>query len=92
MSIYLYNWDFLPGSYLIFLQTTLRHGFISLLLEGDNDQGHEDVDEKEGEDNKVDHVEDGHLDAVAGTGTLVLEGGVHRVLQDPEDRNRDEYR
>lgn len=72
-------------SYLVFLQTTLGQGFISLLLERDNNQGHEDVDEKEGEDNKVDHVEDGHLDAVARTGTLVLKGGIYRVLQNPEN-------
>lgn len=78
---------FLTGSYLIFLQTTLGQGFVALLLERDNNQRHKDVDEKEGEDNKVDHVEDGHLDAVAGTRTLVLEGGVHRVLQNPEDTN-----
>lgn len=72
--------DLLPVFYLVFLQTTLRQGFVSLLLERDDNQGHEDVDEEEREDNEVDHVEDGHLDAVTRTGTLVLEGGVHGVL------------
>jgi len=54
-----------------------------LLLEGDDDQSHEDVDEEEGEHHEVDHVEDGHLHAEAGAGALVLVRSVHRVLQDP---------
>lgn len=75
------------GHYLIFLQTALRQSFVALLLERDDDQGHEDVDEKEREDDKVDDVEDGHLDPIARTGTLVLEGGIHGVLQNPGQYN-----
>ena len=76
-----------PCFYLVLLQAALRHGLVALLLEGDDDEGHEDVDEEEGEDHKVDHVEDGDLDAVARAWTLVLKGGVHRVLQDSDRRD-----
>lgn len=73
-------------SHLILLQAALRHGLVSLLLEGDDDQSDEDVDKEEREDHKVDHVEDGHLYPVAWIGTLVFKGGVHRVLQDTARR------
>lgn len=69
--------------HLIFLQAVFLHHLVSLLLEGDDDQGHKDIDKEEGEHYKVDNVEDGHLHAVPGAGTLVLEGGIHRVLEDP---------
>ena len=69
--------------YLIFLQAVLLHHLVPLLLEGDDDQGHKYVDEEEGEHHEVDDVEDGHLHAVPGAGPLVLEGGVHGVLEDP---------
>lgn len=69
--------------HLVFLQAVFLHHLIPLLLEGDDDQGHEDVDEEEGEDHEVDDIEDGHLHAVPGAGALVLEGGIHRVLEDP---------
>ena len=51
------------------------------LVEGDNDQGNEDVDEEEGEDDEVDDVEDGHLGAEEGDRRLVLERRRHRLLQ-----------
>lgn len=70
--------------YLVFLQTTLRHGLVSLLLERDDNQSHEYVDKEEREDHKVDHVENGGLHAETWTGALVLIGGVHRVFQDPK--------
>ena len=54
------------------------------LVEGDDDQGHEDVDEEEGEDNEEHNVEDGLLGAEPGDRTLVLICGCHGVLQDPE--------
>lgn len=75
-----------PLSHLIFLQATLGHGFVALLLKGDDDQSHEYVDEEEGEHHKVDHIEDGHFYPVAWTGTLVFKGGIHRVLQDTARR------
>ena len=53
---------------------------LSLLLEGDDDQGHEDVDEEEGEDDEEDNVEYCHLCPVQRTGPLVLVGGSHGVL------------
>lgn len=69
--------------YLIFLQAVFLHHFVPLLLEGDDDQGHKDIDKEEGEHHKVDNVEDGHLHAVPRAGTLVLKGGIHGVLEDP---------
>ena len=63
--------------YLILLQTTVGHGLVSLLLEGDDDQSHEDVDKEEGEHHEVDHIEDGHLHTEAGTGAQVLVCGVY---------------
>lgn len=70
--------------HLILLQAALRHGLVSLLLKGDDDQSHKDVDEEEGENHKVDHIKDGGLHAEAWVWTLVFVGGVHRVLEDPE--------
>ena len=72
--------------YLILLQAALRHRLVSLLLKGDDDEGHEDVDKEEGEDDKVHHVKDGDLYPVAWARTLVLKRGVHRVLQDSGER------
>ena len=54
------------------------------LVEGDDDQGHEDVDEEEGEDDEEDNVEDTLLRPVPGDGALVLVGRGHRVLEDSE--------
>ena len=57
---------------------------LALLLEGDDDQGHKDVDKEEGEDNEEDDVEDGHLGAEERARSVVLKGGSHGVLEDPE--------
>lgn len=70
--------------HLIFLQVTLLHHFVPLLLECDNDEGDEDVDEEEREDYKVHDVEDGHLHAVASAGAVVFLGHVYWVLENPE--------
>lgn len=77
-------------AYLVLLQATFRHGFISLLLKRDDDQGHKDVDKEEREDDEVDHVEDGGFHAVTWTGTLVLIRGVHRVFEYSEETQRKE--
>ena len=57
---------------------------LALLLEGDDDQGHKDVDKEEGEDNEEDDVEDGHLCPEKRSGSDVLKRGTHRVLQHPD--------
>lgn len=75
-----------PLSHLILLQAALRHGLVSLLLKGDDDQSHEYIDEEEGEHHEVDHIEDGCLHAKAWAGALILVGSIHRVLQDPEKK------
>ena len=53
----------------------------ALLLEGDDDQGDEDVDEEEGEDDEVDDVEDGHLNAIERDWSLVFVCDCHRLLE-----------
>lgn len=73
--------------YLILFQVTLGQGLVTLLLEGNDDQSNKDIDKKEREDHKVDHIEDGHLHPVAWTGTLVFKRSIHRVLQDTEGRD-----
>ena len=72
-AYYLYT----ESLYLILIQILVYELVLSLLLESDDDQGDEDVDEKEREDNEVDDVEDRHVHSVIWLGTLVLECGVH---------------
>lgn len=54
---------------------------LALLLERDDNQGHEDVHEEERKNDEVDNVENGHFDAEVLDWPLVLVGGGHRVLQ-----------
>jgi hypothetical protein len=46
---------------LIFVNFRLLELGLALLLEGDDDQGHEDVHEEEWKDDEVNNVENGHL-------------------------------
>lgn len=57
---------------LILFQAALLHHLITLFLKGDDDESHEDVDEEERKDNKVDDIEDGHLHPVAVARSPVL--------------------
>lgn len=72
--------------HLVLLQTALVDHLVALLLEGDDDQRHEDVDEKEGEDHEIHHVENGHLHPVPSTRPHVLVRYVGGMLQDPGRR------
>lgn len=76
----------LPRLYLILLQTALLHHFVSLLLERNDDESHENVDEEEREDHKIDNIKNGHLHAVAAAGPTVLLRHIHRMLQHPVGR------
>ena len=75
-----------PGSeknrfvYLIFVDLRFLQLGLSLLLESDDDQGHEDIDEEERKDDEVDNVENGHLGAEERDRRLVLESGGHGLL------------
>lgn len=69
--------------HLILLQTAFVNHLIALLLEGDDDQSHKDVDKEEREDHEVDNVENRHLHAVPSTWPHVLLRDISRVLQDP---------
>ena len=44
----------------------------SLFLEGDDDEGHEDVDEEERKDDEVNDIKDGHLHPVSGLWSFVF--------------------
>lgn len=57
--------------FLVLVHVILQLG-LSKLIEGDNDQGDEDVDEEEGEHNEEDNVEYGVLSSVPWNRTLVL--------------------
>ena len=52
-----------------------------MLLEGDDDEGNKDVDEEEWEDDEVDDVEDGHLNAIERDWSLVFVCDCHRLLE-----------
>jgi len=73
-----------PISDLILIKFLINQLILSLFLEGDDDQGNEDVDEEEWKDDEVDYVEDGHLHPVAWQRSLVLRCRFNRVLQDPD--------
>lgn len=60
-----------------------------MLLEGDDDESYKDIDEEEREHHKVDHIEDGHLHAVAAAWASVLLCHVYRMLQDPGGTKRE---
>jgi len=53
----------------------------ALFLERNDNERDEDVDEEKREDDEVDDVEDGHLHAVPGLWTVVLDRRIHRVRQ-----------
>lgn len=61
---------------------------VALLLEGDDDQSHKDVNEEEREDHKVDHIENGHLHPVPSTRPHVLLCNISGVLQHPSSKKR----
>ena len=48
-------------SHLILVQLAVFEGRLSLWLEGDDDETHEDVDHEECDDDDVDEVEDGDV-------------------------------
>ena len=68
--------------YLVLLQTALLNHLVALLLEGDDDQSHENVDKEEWEDHEVNHIEHRHLHSISPTRPHVLLCYISRVLQD----------
>lgn len=68
-------------TYLILVDLSVLELGLALLLKGDDDQGHEDVDEEKREDDEEHDIEDGHFDAEERYGALVLVSGGHRMLQ-----------
>lgn len=74
---------FLPQTrYLVFVHFVVNEFILPLLLEGDDDQGHEDVHEEEREHNEEDDIEDGHLLAVVRFGSSINFSCVNGVSHD----------
>ena len=63
--------------YLIFVYLSILKLSLTLFLEGDDDEGHKDVDKEEWENDKEDDVENRHLDPEKRNGPLVLVSGCH---------------
>ena len=57
---------------------------LSELIEGNDDESHEDVDKEEWEDDEEHNVEDALLSSVPGNGSLIFIGGRHGVLKNAE--------
>ena len=87
MSLKYKSYFFVEILYLILIYLSFLQFRLSLLLERDYNQGHEDVDKEEREDNEVNNVEYGHLYPIHGDGALILISYSHRLLQDPESCN-----
>ncbi len=68
--------------YLVLVNLAVLQFCLSLFLEGNDDESHEDVDEEEGEDDEEHDVEDGHLYPEERYWALVHVGCGHRMLQD----------
>ena len=71
---------------MIFIYFSVLQLRLSLLLKGDDDESHEDIDEEEGEDDEEDDVEDGHLDAKQRDRALVHVRRGHGMLEDAEKK------
>ena len=71
-------------SNLIFVQLAVLVCGLSLVLEGDNNETHEDVDHEEGNDDDVDEVEHGHDGAVVVQRAPVLLIRIDRHIQNTE--------
>ena len=75
--------------YLIFVDVYVLVLLLSLALECDDNETHEDVDHEEGDDDDVDEEVDGHQGAVVVHGTHVLRVGVDgRVQKTGNTRHR----
>lgn len=77
---------FTAPPHLILFQTALLNHLVTLLLEGDDDQSHEDVHKEEREDHKVNYVENRHLHSIPSARPHVLLCHIGGVLQDPGGR------
>lgn len=84
----LQSW-FSSKQYLIFLQAALWHHFVTLLLEGDDDQSHKDVHEEERKDDEIHNVENGHLHAEARIWAPILISCINGMFQHTADERED---
>ena len=72
---------YIVHAYLILVNVSCELCFAQF-IEGNNDQGHEDVDEKEGEDDEVDDIKNGHFNSEHGNGSFIFIRGSHGILED----------
>ena len=64
------------AGFLVLVHVVLKLG-LPQLVEGDDDQGNEDVDKEEGKDNEEDDVEDALLGSKPGDWALIFISGRH---------------
>ena len=74
----------MPAKHLIFIELAVLVSGLSLVLEGDDNETHEDVDHEERDDDDVDEVKDGDDGTVVVQRAVVLLVGVDGHVQDAE--------
>lgn len=72
---------------LVFIQFLVNEFIFSLLLEGDDNEGDEDVNEEEREDDEVDDVKNGHVHAMSRLGAFIHLCCLDGMPQDPKDEH-----
>lgn len=70
--------------HLIFVQVSIGQLLFALFLEGYDNESDEYIDEEKWENDKVDHIKQGHFHSVKGLWALILISGVHTVLANAE--------
>ena len=70
--------------YLVLIKLTVLEGWLSLWLEGDDDEAHEDVDHEECNDDDVDKVENGNVWTVVVLGTDIRRVWVNGDVENSE--------
>ena len=70
-------------AHLVLVQLTVLVLLLPLLLEGDDDEAHEDVHHEEGDQDDVDDEEDGDGHAVIVDWAGVLQVGINGLVQNP---------
>ena len=70
-----------PLNYLILVNVP-RQFSLAQLVKSDDDQSHEDVDEKEREDDEIDDIKNGHFHSEHWDRAFIFVSGGHRVLED----------
>lgn len=78
------------NTYLVSIELTSIHLFLSLFLKRDNDESNEHVQEKERKHNNETHVVQRHLYLVVSYWPHVLHSRINRVIHPPARRKRED--